>query len=81
MGFTKFKLLGERVKSGLGLDKTYFPFYDNSSDADFRVSMRTMISFIGDYISGGSQNLTSVLTQGNSAGTLRIINAGYGVDP
>jgi len=69
MGFTKFKLLTERLLSGLGKTKTFFPFYDGEKDADYRVSLDTLITFISNELGVSSKavfELTGVSNTGNN---------------
>ncbi len=69
MAFTKFKLLAERLLSGLGRSKTFFPFYDSQNDADYRVSLDTLITFISNELGVSSKavfELTSVSNTGNN---------------
>lgn len=69
MAFTKFKLLAERLLSGLGRSKTFFPFYDSQNDADYRVSLDTLITFISNELGVSSKavfELTGVSNTGNN---------------
>lgn len=69
MAFTKFKLLTERLLSGLGRSKTFFPFYDSQNDADYRVSLDTLITFISNELGVSSKavfELTGVSNTGNN---------------
>ena len=54
MAFTKFKLLTQRLLSGLGRTKSFFPFYDSENDADYRVSLDTLITFISNELANKS---------------------------
>ena len=69
MAFTKFKSLTERLLSGLGRSKTFFPFYDSQNDADYRVSLDTLITFISNELGVSSKavfELTGVSNTGNN---------------
>jgi len=69
MGVTKFKLLTERLLSGLGLNKTFIPFYDSQNDADYRMSLNTLITFISNQLGVSSKavfELTGVSNTGNN---------------
>lgn len=69
MAFTKFKSLTERLLSGLGRSKTFFPFYDSQNDADYRVSLDTLITFISNELGVSGKavfELTGVTNTGNN---------------
>jgi len=69
MGLTKFKSLTERLLSGLGRTKSFFPFYDSENDADYRVSLDTLITFISNELGVSSKavfELTGVSNTGNN---------------
>ena len=69
MAFTKFKLLTQRLLSGLGKTKSFFPFYDSENDADYRVSLDTLITFISNELGVSSKavfELTGVSNTGNN---------------
>ena len=61
MAFTKFKLLAERLLSGLGRSKTFFPFYDSQNDADYRVSLDTLITFISNELGVSSKAVFEIM--------------------
>ena len=78
MGFTKFKLLAERLLSGLGRSKTFFPFYDSQNDADYRVSLDTLITFISNELGVSSKavfELTGISNTGNNYVSTLSINS------
>lgn len=69
MAFTKFKLLTQRLLSGLGKTKSFFPFYDSENDADYRVSLDTLITFISNELGVSTKavfELTGVSNTGNN---------------
>lgn len=78
MAFTKFKLLAERLLSGLGRSKTFFPFYDSQNDADYRVSLDTLITFISNELGVSSKavfELTGISNTGNNYVSTLSINS------
>lgn len=67
-GITKFKLLTQRLLSGLGKSKSFFPFYDSENDADYRVSLDTLITFISNELGVSSKavfELTNITGSNN----------------
>lgn len=67
MGTTKFKYLPEKI--GLDATKSYFPFYDNEKDADFRVRLDVLVDLIGSQVGNVSKSvfeLSGITNSGNN---------------
>jgi len=65
----KFKDLTVRLLAGLGKTKSFFVFYDSEKDADFRVSLDTLITFISNELGVSSKavfELTGISNTGNA---------------
>ncbi len=67
MGTTKFKYLPEKI--GLGATKSYFPFYDNEKDADFRVRLDILVDLIASQVVSAEKavfELSGITNSGNN---------------
>ncbi len=67
MSTTKFKYLDEKL--GLGATKSFFPFYDNEKDKDFKVRLDILVDLIAGQVTSVGKSvfeLSGITNSGNN---------------
>jgi hypothetical protein len=67
MSTTKFKYLDEKL--GLGATKSFFPFYDNEKDKDFKVRLDVLVDLIAGQVTSVGKSvfeLSGITNSGNN---------------